>query len=61
MKITGRRRLAIFLSTAWVFIWLLMYMTDPIFPLMPFLLVGVSPVAIAWGIWWVWCGFRQNA
>ena len=60
---SGPRRLAVFLSALWIAAWLLMYYADirDGFNLGGFLALGVGPVALAWGVWWVVAGFRRNA
>jgi hypothetical protein len=57
---SGSRRLAIVLSLLWVAVWLLMYSMDPVFRLGPFVVIGVGPVALAWGLWWIVAGFRRD-
>jgi hypothetical protein len=55
---SGPRRLAVFFSAFWVIGWWFLYSLDPYFRLDGYLLLGVAPVAMAWGVWWVWRGFR---
>ena len=57
---SGARRLAVFLGLFWIAFWFTAYYADPIFKVMPFFLIGVTPVALAFGIWWVVQGFRKG-
>lgn len=58
---SGPRRLAIFLSALWVGFWVWAYLTDTR-PFMwdGFLMFGIAPVALVWGIAWVVAGFRSR-
>jgi len=57
---SGPRRLAVFLSIAWMSVWLLLSSLDEVFRGVFFFVVGVAPVALLWGIDWVVAGFRRN-
>lgn len=62
-RISGQRRLAIFLSVLWVTGWLVAYAFDRSpgpFKLEGFVLIGVAPPVLAWGVCWVWRGFRPR-
>jgi hypothetical protein len=54
-------RLGIVVSALWLFLAALMVDASSIgeFQWVGFLYLS-SPVAIAWGIWWVWDGFRNR-
>ncbi len=55
---SGLRRLAIFISAAWLGLVIL----DGL-PIRRegVLLFGVAPLALVWGVWWVWRGFRTQS
>ncbi|MEQ1729634.1 MAG: hypothetical protein ABL982_14775 [Vicinamibacterales bacterium] len=57
-RLSGLRRLAIFLSAAWLGLVIL----DGL-PIKRegVLLFGVAPLALVWGVWWVWRGFRTQS
>jgi len=56
---SGSRRLDVFWTTSWVVFWLVAYaVTIPKWG--GFVLVGIGPPVLAWGIWWVWRGFRRK-
>src|SRR2546422_5926812 len=57
---SGPRRLAVFLSVAWLGVFLLLSSVDEVFPTVFFLVVGVAPVALAWGIGWVVAAFKNR-
>lgn len=58
-RLTGRMRLAIVGSVIWLLI-AVAYFEPWHRPLPPFLYFGVGPVAIAWGIIWIFTGFRKK-
>jgi len=58
---SGARRLAVFLSIAWLVAVYVMYAMDEVVVpgwKMGYFLFAVCPVGLAWGVWWVWRGFR---
>lgn len=57
-SLSGRTRLAILLSVIWTAsasFYCKPWQGDPL----PFLSVGIAPVAIGWGLLWVLAGFRK--
>lgn len=58
---SGPRRLAVLLSVAWIAVWLLLSSLDEEFRAVFFFVVGVSPVALLWGLDWVVAGFRRES
>ena len=64
----GWKRLAVFLSCAWVLLWFLAFLSDPLFYGSRFKLDGfaitVVPVGLIWafvlGVRWVARGFRNQ-
>ena len=57
--LSGKRRLAVVLSIAWPGAWAVVlrpWETDPT----PFLLAGVAPVLLIWGLAWVRAGFKDK-
>lgn len=60
MKISGKLRLAIFLSAVWLLLALFLAVTDSRFNLIIFLVAGVLPVAFVWGVIWVYRGFATD-
>jgi len=57
---TGKQRLAIFFSLIWMSLIGFVAGSDPEFKWVFFLLIGVFPVALIWGVVWVVVGFRQK-
>lgn len=65
---SGWKRLAVFLSGAWVILWFLAFLADPLFYGTPFkwdgFAVAVVPLGLGWalvlGVRWVARGFRDQ-
>ena len=57
---SGPRRLAIFLSSVWIGLVFVAYLIDGL-PVRwdGVFMLGIVPTAFAWGVWWVWLGFRR--
>jgi hypothetical protein len=60
LGVSGPHRLAVFFSVAWVAVWLFLSSLDPEFKWEFFVVVGIVPVALIWGIRWVVAGFRSK-
>jgi hypothetical protein len=61
-ELSWKRRLAILLSAIWVAyigVWTASDTTEAN-PLAAFVLLGAMPVALCWGVAWVWSGFRRQ-
>jgi len=58
-KLSGRMRLAIVVSVIWLLI-AVAYFEPWHRAINPFLYFGVCPVAIAWGVIWIFTGFRKK-
>jgi hypothetical protein len=62
MHLSGKKRLAIVLSVAWLLFWAWSYFDSAFVSfenkLSGFLLFGLLPVAVPWSAGWVWSGFR---
>lgn len=63
LKLPARRRLALVLSVfwplgvaAWLHSWQNPWQNEDIWL---FACLGLAPVALAWSIWWIWCGFKK--
>ena len=54
---SGPRRLPILLTVLWVAFWILAYPIGGQDVKWTGVALASSPVALAWGIWWVWRGF----
>jgi hypothetical protein len=57
---SGPRRLAVFFGLFWIVFWFAAYYADSPFEVMPFFVIGVAPVALSFGTWWVIQGFRKG-
>jgi hypothetical protein len=56
---SGKRRLAIFLTVLWLAGWLILFMLDGDIKWDGFFMFAVSPAVFVWGVWWVWAGFKR--
>jgi len=56
--LTGWMRLAILLTIFWI-AGSAAYLTPWNSDIILFLYVGLGPVVAAWGIFWVWCGYKK--
>ena len=57
-RLSGRLRLAILASVVWpaaVALWLQPWKGNPLL----FVAVGMAPVIVGWGVYWVLVGFKQ--
>ncbi|EXI78499.1 MAG: hypothetical protein AW10_03023 [Candidatus Accumulibacter appositus] len=58
---SGLRRVAIVLSSGWLLmVFTLLIIEGSPFPWHKLLVSGLMPVAVVWGIWWIWAGFRRR-
>ena len=60
MKVSGRKRLAILVSALWILFFWVWQLADRFFDFPAFLVIGVGPVLLLWGIRWVVAGFVNN-
>jgi len=58
-SIPGRMRLAIVLSFLWPAL-VALFLKPWNNHWVVFLYVALGPVALSWGIWWIWWGFRKE-
>jgi hypothetical protein len=58
-SIPGRMRLAIVLSFLWPAL-VALFLKPWNNHWVAFLYVALGPVALSWGIWWIWWGFRKE-
>ena len=58
-SIPGRMRLAIVLSFLWPAL-VALFLKPWNKHWVVFLYVALGPVALSWGIWWIWWGFRKE-
>lgn len=59
-KLTGKQRLAVFLTAAWLILAIIISSIGPAFNLIAFFVLGVLPAAFIWGLVWVIAGLRRK-
>ena len=55
-RLSGKIRLAILVSVIWVVFWWI----SPLSEFRYFFIIGVYPLALIWGVWWVVLGFKKD-
>lgn len=64
IKLTAKKRLAIFLSCVWIFLWTSFLAIETSkgfdFEWGVFLFLVISPIFFSWGIYWVISGFKRD-
>lgn len=59
-RMSGPRRLAVLVSAMWIAFLPVAYMVGGEDVKWDAVVIFSAPVALAWGVWWVWRGFRRS-